>query len=82
MAKKTIFQFHFQKNTIGRQRHWKQVFAPISYLVTTPSTCSMVNAGQPLGSGLSHNVCTCTMDDSVTHIFIHLKSHNTLLAMN
>lgn len=39
----------------------KQVFAPISYLVTTPSTCSMVDAGQPLGSGLSYHECTCTI---------------------
>lgn len=25
----------------------KQLFDPIFYLVTTPSTCCMVNAGQP-----------------------------------
>lgn len=60
----------------------KQLFAPFFYLVTTPSTCCMVDAGQPLGSDLSYHVCTCKMDDSVTNIFKHLRSHNTVLVLN
>lgn len=53
------------------------------YLVTTPSTCPMVYAGpsqQPLGSDLLYHVCTCTMDDYVTNIFIHLRNHITVVS--
>lgn len=54
----------------------KQVSASISYLVTTPSSCSEVDAGpaqQPTESGLSYHVCTCKMynyDINMSQIFL------------
>lgn len=62
-----------------------QVFAPIFYLVTTPSKCFMVYAGpsqQPYRSGLLYHVCTCTMEDYATNIFIHLRNQKTSLVLN
>ena len=75
--------FHRKDDHIHRSK--KQVSASISYLVTTPSSCSIVDAGpsqQPLGSGLSYNVCLCTMYDygfNMSQLFLcnYITDHNT-----